>query len=106
MTAAVDAAAAAFPAWSAPSVSNRARVMHKYEALIREHTEELARCLSEEHGKTLDDAKGDIFRGLEVVEHACSLPTLTMGETVPNVGTGVDCHSYVRRADLPLMTRR
>jgi len=94
MTAAVDAAAAAFPAWSATSVSNRARVMHKYEALIREHTEELARCLSEEHGKTLDDAKGDIFRGLEVVEHACSLPTLTMGETVPNVGTGVDCHSY------------
>ena len=94
LEAAVAAAAAAFPAWSRTSVANRARVMHKLEALIREHTDELAKLLSAEHGKTVEDAKGDIFRGLEVVEHACSVPSLMMGETTPNVGGGVDCHSY------------
>ena len=94
LEAAVAAAAAAFPAWSRTSVANRARVMHKLEALIRENTDELAKLLSAEHGKTVEDAKGDIFRGLEVVEHACSVPSLMMGETTPNVGGGVDCHSY------------
>ena len=94
MGAAVEAAKAAFPGWSQTSVSNRARVMHKLEALIRERTDELALLLSSEHGKTVEDAKGDIFRGLEVVEHACSVPSLMMGETTPNVGGGVDCHSY------------
>merc|ERR1719335_1843817 len=54
MTAAVDAAAAAFPAWSKTSVSNRARVMFKYQALLRQHEDELARLLSSEHGKTID----------------------------------------------------
>jgi len=68
--------------------------MLKLQALIREHTQELAELLSSEHGKTVDDAKGDIFRGLEVVEHACSVPSLQMGETMQNVATGVDCHSY------------
>ena len=69
MNAAVDAASAAFPSWSATSISNRARVMFKLQALIREHEDELASILSSEHGKTIEDAKGDIFRGLEVVEH-------------------------------------
>jgi len=94
MNAAVDAASAAFPAWSATSVSNRARVMFKLQHLIREHEEELAQLLSAEHGKTIDDAKGDIFRGLEVVEHACSTTSLQMGETVPGVATSTDVTSF------------
>jgi len=94
MEAAVEAARAAFPKWSATSVSNRARVFFKLQALIREHTQQLAELISAEHGKAIDDAKGDIFRGLEVVEHACSATSLLMGETVPNVSTGVDTHSY------------
>ena len=85
MRAAVDAAKKAFPAWSATSVSNRARVMFKLQALIRQHDDELAAILSSEHGKTIDDAKGDIFRGLEVVEHACSATSLQMGETTAGV---------------------
>jgi len=94
MESAVAAAAAAFPAWAATSVSNRARVMFKYQALIREHEDELASILSLEHGKTIDDAKGDIFRGLEVVEHACSITSLQMGETVPGVATSTDVTSF------------
>jgi len=94
MRAAIDAAKAAFPAWSATSVSNRARVMFKLQALIREHEDELAAILSSEHGKTIDDAKGDIFRGLEVVEHACSATSLQMGETTAGVAGSTDVHSY------------
>jgi acyl-CoA reductase-like NAD-dependent aldehyde dehydrogenase len=94
MQAAVDAARAAYPKWSQTSVSNRARVMLKLQALIRERTDDLAHLISAEHGKTIEDAKGDVFRGLEVVEYACSVPSLMMGETVPNVATDVDTHSY------------
>jgi len=94
MDEAVASAKSAFKEWSATSVSNRTRVMFKLQALIREHTEELAQILTLEHGKTIDDAKGDIFRGLEVVEHACSTTSLQMGETMQNVGTSIDIHSY------------
>merc|ERR1719214_230606 len=94
MEAAVAAAQAAFPAWAATSVSNRARVFFKLQALIREHEDELAALLSAEHGKTIDDAKGDIFRGLEVVEHACSVTSLQMGETMPGVATSTDVTSF------------
>tara|TARA_B110001452_G_scaffold75986_1_gene61703 strand:- start:1564 stop:3144 length:1581 start_codon:yes stop_codon:yes gene_type:complete len=94
MKAAVDAASAAFPKWAATSVSNRARVMFKLQALIRQHEDELAALLSSEHGKTIEDAKGDIFRGLEVVEHACSITSLQMGETVAGVAGSTDVHSY------------
>jgi len=94
MNAAVDAASAAFPGWAGTSVSNRARVMFKLQALIRQHEDELAALLSSEHGKTIDDAKGDIFRGLEVVEHACSITSLQMGETVPSVATSTDVTSF------------
>jgi len=94
MEAAVAAAQAAFPSWSSTSVSNRARVFFKYQALIREHEEELAALLTSEHGKTIEDAKGDIFRGLEVVEHACSITSLQMGETVANVAKSTDVTSF------------
>ena len=70
MTAAVDVAAEAFKTWSKVSVSERQRVMFNFQRLIREHTPELAEIITREQGKTIVDAKGDIFRGLEVVEVA------------------------------------
>lgn len=94
MEAALASARRAAPGWAATSVSNRARVMLRLQAIIRERTDELAKTISAEHGKTIEDAKGDVFRGLEVVEHACAVPSLMMGETVPNVATDVDTHSY------------
>lgn len=94
MKEAARAAQSAFPSWAATSVSQRTRIMFKLQALIREHTDELAQILTMEHGKTIEDAKGDIFRGLEVVEHACSTTSLQMGETMQNVGSGIDIHSY------------
>jgi malonate-semialdehyde dehydrogenase (acetylating)/methylmalonate-semialdehyde dehydrogenase len=64
------------------------------QALIREHTEELARSITIEQGKTLADARGDVFRGLEVVESTCSIGVLTMGETAENLSRGLDTYSY------------
>lgn len=94
MQAAAASSQRAFVEWSAQSVHNRARVMLKYQQLIRDHTEELARMITVEQGKTLVDARGDVFRGLEVVEHSCSMPTLIMGETVENITAGMDMYSY------------
>ena len=92
--AAVAAAKAAFPAWAATPISQRVRCMLKYQALLKEHAPALAERVSLEHGKTHADAAGDVFRGYEVVEHACSFGSLAMGETVQNVATGVDIQSY------------
>mmetsp|Transcript_1276 Transcript_1276/g.2754 ORF Transcript_1276/g.2754 Transcript_1276/m.2754 type:complete len:554 (-) Transcript_1276:595-2256(-) len=91
--AAVQAAKEAFPAWRDTPVSTRARVMLKFQALIREHWDELARSVTTEQGKTFADAKGDVFRGLEVVEAACGIAPMMMGEMVENVAGGIDCYS-------------
>lgn len=80
--------------WGEVSVPNRVRVMLNYQKLIRDHTEELAAMITEEQGKTLSDAAGDVFRGLEVVEQACAMGTLIMGETVENVASHMDTYSY------------
>jgi len=93
MRAVTEAAQAAFPAWSSTPVSVRVRVMFKLQALIREHTPELAASITEEQGKTLADAEGDVFRGLEVVEHACSLGSLQMGERIDGVSRNIDTYS-------------
>lgn len=90
---AVAAAKRAFPAWRATSIAERARVFLRLQALIREKMDELAATLTREQGKTLADAKGDVFRGLEVVEHACSIGTLQMGEFAENVAGGVDTYA-------------
>src|SRR3954453_19392635 len=92
--AAAQAAKAAFPAWSDPSVVRRARVMFAFRELIVQHTDELARIISAEHGKTFDDAKGEVVRGMEVVEYACGIAELTKGEFSEQVSTGVDLHSF------------
>jgi malonate-semialdehyde dehydrogenase (acetylating)/methylmalonate-semialdehyde dehydrogenase len=80
--------------WKNVSVSNRVRVMLKYQQLLKENSKKLAAILTEEQGKTLADAEGDIFRGIEVAEHACSMGTLIMGETVENVAQHMDTYSY------------
>ena len=92
--AAVAAAKRAFAKWSDVSVTRRARVMFKFRELIDEHTDELARIISAEHGKTFDDAKGEVVRGMEVVEFACGIAELTKGEFSDQVSTGVDLHSF------------
>jgi len=68
--------------------------MLKYQQLLKENSEELCRLITKEHGKSLVDAAGDVFRGYEVVEHACSFGSLIQGETVQNVGTGIDIYSF------------
>lgn len=90
---AVAAAKAAFPAWRATPIAERARVFLRLQALIREHMDLLATTLTREQGKTLADAKGDVFRGLEVVEHACAIGSLQLGEFAENVAGGVDTYT-------------
>ncbi|CAN5677646.1 CoA-acylating methylmalonate-semialdehyde dehydrogenase [soil metagenome] len=93
MQAAVASAKAAFPAWRKTPIGSRARIFLKYQQLIRDNMAELAALLTAEQGKTLADAEGDIFRGLEVVEHAASIGNLQMGEMANNVASGVDTYT-------------
>ena len=90
---AIGVAEAAFPVWAAVPAGRRAQVMFAFRDLIRKNMDELARLLSEEHGKTVDDAKGSITRGLEVVEFACGIPQLLKGEYSDSVAGGVDSWS-------------
>jgi malonate-semialdehyde dehydrogenase (acetylating)/methylmalonate-semialdehyde dehydrogenase len=91
--AAVSAAQHAFQTWKLTPIGARMRIMLKLQALIREHSKRIAVVLSAEQGKTIADAEGDIFRGLEVVEHACSIGSLQMGEFAENVAGGVDTYT-------------
>ncbi|XP_057825420.2 methylmalonate-semialdehyde dehydrogenase [acylating], mitochondrial [Cryptomeria japonica] len=91
--AAVNAAKQAFPAWKNTPVTTRQRIMFKLQELIRRDMEKLAMSVTTEQGKTLGDAHGDVFRGLEVVEHSCNMASLQMGEFVENVSTGIDTYS-------------
>lgn len=89
--AAVAAADAAFPGWWETPASERARVLFKFKALLEECFEELAHCITREHGKTLVESRGDVKRGIEMVEFACGVPSLLMGESLENVARGIDC---------------
>ena len=91
--AAIAAAQAAFPAWSATPALRRARIMFKFKALLDEHANDLAKAISLEHGKTISDARGEITRGIEVVEFSCGMPHLMKGDFNDNVGTGIDTYS-------------
>lgn len=90
---AVQGAKAAFKSWRNTPVTERARLMLRYQHLLKTHQEEIAKILAEDTGKNLEDAMGDVWRGIEVVEHACNIPTLLMGETLENVASGVDTYS-------------
>ncbi|SEQ92678.1 malonate-semialdehyde dehydrogenase (acetylating) / methylmalonate-semialdehyde dehydrogenase [Faunimonas pinastri] len=93
LQAAVDAAAKAQPAWAATNPQRRARVFMRYVELLNRHMDELAEMLSREHGKTVEDSKGDILRGLEVAEFAIGIPHLQKGEFTEGAGPGIDMHS-------------
>ena len=92
----VEAAAAAFPAWRDTPVVERARVMFRYRQLLDEHFDELCRNVSREHGKTLVEARGSLFRGIENVEYACGAPSLLMGDTLESIARGVDCETVLQ----------
>jgi malonate-semialdehyde dehydrogenase (acetylating)/methylmalonate-semialdehyde dehydrogenase len=91
--AAVSAAAAAFPAWRALSVSRRAELFFRIRALLDEHRDDIARILTREHGKVHSDALGEVARGLEVIEYACGIPSLLKGEFSEQASTGIDVYS-------------
>ena len=91
LDAAVTAARQAFPGWSETPPVVRARAMFRFKALLEEHFEELARIVTTEHGKTLDEARGSVRRGIECVEVACGGPSLLMGYGLENIATSIDC---------------
>jgi malonate-semialdehyde dehydrogenase (acetylating)/methylmalonate-semialdehyde dehydrogenase len=93
---AVAAAKAAFATWRKTPIGQRARIFLKYQQLIRDNIKSLAATLTAEQGKTLADAEGDVFRGLEVVEHAANIGHLQMGERAYNVASGVDTYTLLQ----------
>ncbi len=90
---AADAAAKAFPGWAATPPLRRARVMFKFNELLNQHRDEIAKVITAEHGKVLSDAQGEVARGIEVVEFACGIPHLLKGEFTEQVGGGIDSWS-------------
>ncbi|MGE0800996.1 MAG: CoA-acylating methylmalonate-semialdehyde dehydrogenase [Lautropia sp.] len=96
LDAAVASAKKAFKTWKSTPIGTRARIFLKLQQLIRENIKEIAAVLTAEQGKTLADAEGDIFRGLEVVEHAANIGTLQLGELANNVATGVDTYTILQ----------
>lgn len=96
LDAAVASARRAFPGWRRTPLGQRARVMQGLQELVRERAGELAALISQEHGKTLSDAQGEVQRGLEAIEHAGAICTLQEGERAENVGAGVDVYTLLQ----------
>ncbi|MDA0789870.1 MAG: CoA-acylating methylmalonate-semialdehyde dehydrogenase [Proteobacteria bacterium] len=94
--AAVAAAGTAFEAWRDVPTIERCRLMMLFQAKLKEHQEELAGIIARESGKTFVDAMGDVWRGIEVAEQACNMPSLMMGETSENVARGIDTYSIIQ----------
>lgn len=93
VSAAVEAASRAFPAWRATPVVERARILFRLKMLLEENLDELAISLAREHGKNLSECRGEVRRGIENVEHACGIPTLMMGSTLEDIAPGIDCEA-------------
>ena len=89
----IHSSAAALPGWAATPPARRTQVLFKFRELLIEHTDELAELLSAEHGKTIPDAKGELDRGIEVVEFACGIPQSLKGEYSQNVGANIDSYT-------------
>ena len=87
---AVSAAKAAFPAWAETPPLKRARILFNFKALLDKHQDELAELITREHGKVFSDAKGEVTRGIEVVEFACGIPHLLKGQYTDQIGGGID----------------
>jgi malonate-semialdehyde dehydrogenase (acetylating) / methylmalonate-semialdehyde dehydrogenase len=92
--AAVRAAAHAYRSWSRTPVMERVRLMFRYKAVLEDHFEELAALVTRHHGKTLEESRGEVRRGIEVVDFACGAPTLLQGRTLREVSSGVDQDLY------------
>lgn len=90
----IASSAAAFETWSQVSLSKRSAILFRFRELLVEHTDELAAIVTREHGKVISDAKGEIARGLEVVEFACGIPQLLKGEFSEQAATGIDVYSF------------
>ncbi|MYD46297.1 MAG: CoA-acylating methylmalonate-semialdehyde dehydrogenase [Gammaproteobacteria bacterium] len=90
---AVNIAQQAFPEWRDTTPLKRARVMFKFKQLLEDNADEICKLITQEHGKTLEDARGELQRGIEVVEYACGIPELLKGEHTPGVGTNIDSWS-------------
>src|SRR3982751_1012166 len=93
---AVESAAAAFPAWRDTPPVERARLFFRYRQLVEENFDKICESVSREHGKTLAEARGSAYRGIENIEYACSVPTLLMGDTLENLARGVDCETLLQ----------
>jgi malonate-semialdehyde dehydrogenase (acetylating)/methylmalonate-semialdehyde dehydrogenase len=91
---AVQASKAAFASWSQSSLSTRTKILFNFRELVNARTQELAEIISDEHGKVVSDARGEVQRGLEVVEFACGIPTLLKGDYSDQVSSGVDLFSF------------
>jgi malonate-semialdehyde dehydrogenase (acetylating)/methylmalonate-semialdehyde dehydrogenase len=89
----VQAAAAALPKWADTPVVERARILFRFREILARNTDELARCVTREHGKTLGESRASVQRGVEMVEFACGIPSLIMGQTLQNIAAGVDCET-------------
>src|SRR5213082_728313 len=93
---AVEAAAAAFPAWRETPAVERARLFFRYRQVLEENFDRICEMVTREHGKTLAEARGSVYRGIENVEFACGIPTLLKGETLENLARGVDCETMLQ----------
>ncbi len=93
--AAVEAASDAFPAWSQTPAIERARIFFRYRQLIERDFDTICRTVSREHGKTLAEARGSVYRGIENIEYACGIPSLLMGDTL-EIARGVDCETILQ----------
>ncbi|MFD2231274.1 CoA-acylating methylmalonate-semialdehyde dehydrogenase [Alkalimarinus sediminis] len=93
---AISSAKKAFQSWKETPSPERARLMLRYQQLLKEHHDELAEILSQETGKIFADAKGDVWRGIEVVEQACNISSSMMGETAENVARDIDTYSFMQ----------
>jgi len=90
---AIEAANRAFPDWADTPAVERARLMFRFKELLERNFEELAALITHEHGKTLEEARGDVRRGIEVVEFACGAPSLLLGDSLENIARNIDCDS-------------
>src|SRR3954452_18641452 len=93
---AVESAAAAFPAWRDTPAIERARLFFRYRQLLEENFDRICLSVTREHGKTLAEARGSVYRGIENIEYACAAPTLLMGDTLENLARAVDCETMLQ----------
>lgn len=96
VNAAVEAAAAAFPAWRETPAVERARVFFRYRQLVEDNFDRICKSICREHGKTLAEARGSAYRGLENIEYACGAPSLLFGDNLENIARSVDCETMLQ----------